>query len=71
MHGVDLAVEQGARAGEMSSVEEKMAGLGNLELAISKIADLASSKSDVGGTLQQVRDFNGFLERTALALEAR
>jgi hypothetical protein len=71
MHDIDLAVEQGAAAGPLSASDQKNADIANLEIAISRIADMVSSKSDMGGTLRQVRDFNAFLERAALALEAR
>jgi hypothetical protein len=71
MHNIDLAVEQGAAAGPLSVSTRKTAELANLEIAISRIADLASSKSEVGGTLRQAKEFNGLLERAALALEAR
>ena len=71
MHDIDLAVEQGNAAPALSPGEQKAAELANLELVIARIADQASSKSDVGGTLSQVKDFNALLERAAAALEGR
>ncbi|KAM0335390.1 hypothetical protein ACHAQA_000435 [Verticillium albo-atrum] len=71
MHDIDLAVERGRAADELSPAAEKKANLANLELLISRITDQASTKSDMGGTAKQLRDFNAFLERAALALESR
>ncbi|RNJ57641.1 hypothetical protein D7B24_005723 [Verticillium nonalfalfae] len=71
MHDIDLAVERGRGADDLSPAAEKKANLANLELLISRITDQACTKSDVGGTARQLRDFNAFLERAALALENR
>jgi hypothetical protein len=71
MHDIDLAVEQGHAAGELSASERKRAELANLELVVSQVVDQASSRSATGGLLSQVKEFNAFLERAALALETR
>jgi hypothetical protein len=71
MHDVDLAVEQGRDAPELSRAQEKKAELANLELLVARIANEASSASSAGGMLQQVKEFNAFLERAAVALETR
>lgn len=71
MHDVDLAVEQGRDAPDLSPAEEKEAEMANLELLVSRISQEASSASSTGGILNQVQDFNAFLERAALALESR
>ncbi|KAF4977879.1 hypothetical protein FZEAL_5653 [Fusarium zealandicum] len=71
MHDVDLAVEQGRDAPELSRAQEKKAEVANLELLVARITDEASSASSAGGMLQQVKDFNAFLERAAVALETR
>ncbi|UKZ90977.1 uncharacterized protein TrAFT101_005975 [Trichoderma asperellum] len=71
MHDVDLAVEQGREAPELSRAAQKEAELANLELLVSRISEQASSSSFTGGILRQVRDFNSFLERAAIALESR
>ncbi|RCI13283.1 hypothetical protein L249_0657 [Ophiocordyceps polyrhachis-furcata BCC 54312] len=68
MHDIELAVEQGRDAPEVSRQVQRQA---NLELLIAQVSDLASSGSSTGGLLHQVRDFNAFLERAALALESR
>ncbi|PNY26673.1 Protein MNN4 [Tolypocladium capitatum] len=71
MHDLDLAVEQGIEAPELSRAAQKQADLANLELLIARVSDQASSASSTGGMLRQVADFNAFLERAALALESR
>ncbi|KAK1547144.1 AT hook domain-containing protein [Colletotrichum paranaense] len=71
MHDIDMAVERGRAAPELSPAEKKTAELANLEILISRITDQACTRSDTGGTLKQVKDFNAFLERAAVALEGR
>ncbi|KAG6123203.1 hypothetical protein E4U13_000087 [Claviceps humidiphila] len=71
MHDIDLAVQQGREAPELSQAAERTAELGNLDLVLAQISDQVSSVSSTGGLLQQVRDFNSFLERAANALESR
>ncbi|KAH7239302.1 hypothetical protein BKA59DRAFT_275068 [Fusarium tricinctum] len=71
MHDIDMAVERGRDAPELSRAQEKKADLANLELMVARIADEASSASSAGGMLQQVKNFNAFLERAAIALETR
>ncbi|KAF5623074.1 hypothetical protein F52700_10387 [Fusarium sp. NRRL 52700] len=71
MHDIDMAIERGRDAPELSRAQEKKADLANLELLVSRITDEASSSSSAGGMLQQVKNFNAFLERAAIALETR
>nr|RBQ89257.1 hypothetical protein FVER53263_03638 [Fusarium verticillioides] len=71
MHDIDMAVERGRDAPELSRAQEKKADLANLELLVARITDEASSSSPAGGMLQQVKNFNAFLERAAIALETR
>lgn len=71
MRDIDLAVAQGREAPELSAKAQKEAELANLELAVAQISDLASSAGSTGGLLSQIRDFNSFLERAAVALESR
>ncbi|KAG5988076.1 hypothetical protein E4U43_004838 [Claviceps pusilla] len=70
MHDIDLAVAQGREAPELSQADERTAELGNLDLALAQVSDQVSSTSSTGGLLQQIRDFNAFLERAANALES-
>ncbi|KAI0126495.1 AT hook domain-containing protein [Xylariales sp. AK1849] len=71
MHDIDLAVENGRQAPELSSKEQKTADLANLELLISRVAGQATAGGDGNGNLKQIQEFNAFLERAAAALEAR
>jgi hypothetical protein len=71
MHDIDLAVEQGRSAPGLSQGEKKMADMANLELLVSRVSDQACTRSDGGGILNQIKEFNAFLERAATALEGR
>lgn len=71
MRDIDFAVAQGREAPELPIKPNKEAELANLELAVAQIADQASSAGPTGGLLNQLKDFNGLLERAALALESR
>lgn len=42
-----------------------------LEMLLKSVAAEVSNTSDEGGMLRQVKEFNAFLERAALALEGR
>ena len=63
MHNIDLAVETGPvkQDYELTSEERRAADLANLELSIRQVAEDASSKSQAGGALRQIREFNAFL----------
>ncbi len=71
MDDIELAVENGRSAPELNTKEKKTAELANLELLIDRIASQASGAGDGGGSLNQIKDFNSFLERAAAALERR
>ncbi|KAK3354943.1 hypothetical protein B0H65DRAFT_450202 [Neurospora tetraspora] len=71
MHDIDLAVERGQAAPELSAAEQKMADLANLEFLISRVSGEVSNKGNDGGALKQIKDFNAFLERAASVLEGR
>ncbi|ERT02283.1 hypothetical protein HMPREF1624_00581 [Sporothrix schenckii ATCC 58251] len=74
MHDMDLAIEQGRAAPELTPAQQKAADLANLELTVRRIAEQVSGGGGSlhgGGTLQQLVDFNDFLERTAVLLEGR
>jgi hypothetical protein len=71
MHDIDLAIERGRAAPDLPQGQRKQVELANLELLVSRIADQACTQSDTGGSLKQIKDFNAFLERTAVALESR
>ena len=71
MNDVEVAVEQGRDAAQLSERATKDAEIPNLELLISQVSETASSNSFTGGLLNQLRDFNTFLERAAYALESK
>lgn len=68
MHDIDLAIEEGRAAPELSAKEQQTADLANLELLISRVAEQACSSGPDGGTLRQIKNFNAFLERAVAAL---
>jgi hypothetical protein len=41
------------------------------EVLLKRIASKISNKGGQGGILKQIKDFNSFLERAALALESK
>ncbi|KAA8577104.1 hypothetical protein EYC84_007108 [Monilinia fructicola] len=65
-HDIELAVERGR-----SSSSHTDDGKANLELILKRVASEASSASGDGGILKQIKAFNAFMERAALALEGR
>ncbi len=71
MDDIELAIENGKLAPELNPKEQKMAELANLDILISQITNQVSAVGDGGGTLRQIKDFNMFLERAAIALEGR
>ncbi|KAK1780557.1 hypothetical protein QBC45DRAFT_408262 [Copromyces sp. CBS 386.78] len=71
MHDIDLAVERGQAAPDLSPAEQKMTDLANLEFLISRLSGEVCNKGNDGGTLKQIKDFNAFLERAASVLEGR
>lgn len=68
MHDIDLAIEQGRAAAELTEKGQKTADLSNLELLISRVTEQACSTGPSGGVLKQIRSFNAFLERAATVL---
>ncbi|KAG6367932.1 hypothetical protein INS49_002132 [Diaporthe citri] len=68
MHDVDLAMEQGRAAPELSAKDQKTADLANLELLIDRVREQACSDCPGGGNLRHIKSFNAFLERAAAAL---
>ncbi|EPE10075.1 at hook domain-containing protein [Ophiostoma piceae UAMH 11346] len=78
MFDIELAVEQGRAAPELTPAQQKTAELANLELVVRRIASQVSggcrdttASGNKGGTLNQIMEFNAFLERTAAVLEGR
>ncbi|KAI1314297.1 hypothetical protein F5Y03DRAFT_336686 [Xylaria venustula] len=71
MDDIELAIENGKMAPELNPKDQKKAELANLDILISQITNQVSAAGDGGGTLKQIKDFNMFLERVAIALEGR
>ena len=78
MFDIELAVEQGCAAPELTPAQQKTAELANLELVVRRIAAQVSggcrdtpAGGNKGGTLDQIMEFNAFLERAAAVLEGR
>jgi hypothetical protein len=61
LHDLDLALER----------ERREKTQGGFEFLLRTVTNDVSSLSDNGGLLNQVRDFNALLEKSAIALEAR
>ncbi|CAD6448279.1 ed11fb3d-d214-45e7-a3f7-6fef92b7e85c [Sclerotinia trifoliorum] len=66
VHDIELAVERGKSISDHTDD-----GKSNTELMLKRVASEASSASDDGGILKQIKAFNAFMERAALALEGR
>ncbi|CZR55684.1 uncharacterized protein PAC_05572 [Phialocephala subalpina] len=62
---IDLSKQRQPDDGDQSN---EMVGI---EVLLKRVAGEVSSKGDAGGLLMQIKDFNAFLERAALALEGR
>lgn len=66
LHDVALAASLGRDTTSDNSLAEPL-----LPVVIDEVAAIASSKSTEGGLLKRLKDFNGFLERVAGAIEGR
>ncbi|KAL2888985.1 AT hook domain-containing protein [Ceratocystis lukuohia] len=71
MHAVESVLDRGAMSSDLPPAEARDAELANLELVVATVAEQASSRGPGGGALNQIREFNRFLERAAHALESR
>jgi hypothetical protein len=70
IHDIELALERGKQQHPHDSIHGTTEKMG-IELVLKRAAGEASNKGDSGGILKQVKEFNAFLERAALALETR
>lgn len=70
LHDIEVAVGRGKQESQRVP-----AGAGSdlvpFEMQLRRVANLASQKSESGGALKQLKDFNAFLENAAKALETR
>ncbi len=73
LHDIELAVERGRTQQQAQTDTHSGDGViaGGLELRLQTVAATASSSSSGGGLLNQVKQFNAFLENAATALEGR
>jgi hypothetical protein len=70
LHDIEVAVERGKQGSRAVKANDDL-NLGSFEMQLRQVANLASRKSESGGALKQLKDFNAFLENTAKALETR
>ncbi|KAI3324767.1 hypothetical protein HD806DRAFT_493543 [Xylariaceae sp. AK1471] len=71
MDDIELAIENGKTGPQLNAKEQKVAELANLDLLISQVANQVGAAGERGGALKQIKEFNAFLERAAVALEGR
>lgn len=71
MQDIELAIDEGRAAPELSAKEQKQAELANLELLMLRVGDRVRPNGHEPGVLDQVRSFNAYLERTAAALQGK
>lgn len=69
VHDVELAIDLG-RAQKRSREDGRAETFGT-EVLLKRVAGEVSNASNSGGLLGQIKGFNAFLERVALALESR
>ncbi|KAL2060714.1 hypothetical protein VTL71DRAFT_9355 [Oculimacula yallundae] len=70
IHDIEIAIELGKSA-ETSEDPDQTGDMVGTELIVKRVAGEVSNKGDSGGILRQIKEFNAFLERAALALETR
>ncbi|CAG8978606.1 hypothetical protein HYALB_00010967 [Hymenoscyphus albidus] len=66
MHDVELAVDHGRSHSQTDNNSKS-----GVEVLLKRVAGLVSKKGGSGGILEQIKNFNGFLERAASALESK
>lgn len=66
VHDIELAVELGRNLQATGGDE-----LIGTELLLKRVASQVSSSGSSGGLLKQIKEFNAFLQRAAVALETR
>lgn len=69
IHDIEMAIEMGKSAQNSVELDDSPDMVGT-ELLVKRVAGEVSDKGDSGGILRQIKEFNAFLERAALALEA-
>ncbi|PBP27635.1 AT hook domain-containing protein [Diplocarpon rosae] len=69
VHDIELAVALGKSA--QNRAVDHADDMTGTEHLLKRVAGEVSNKGDSGGVLRQIKEFNAFLERAALALEGR
>jgi len=70
LHDIEVAIDRG-KEHNMQDADDARIDWQSTELQYTKVAEMASVEGNGGGLLAYLRSFNAFLERSALALEAR
>ncbi|KAE8447012.1 hypothetical protein EG329_011146 [Mollisiaceae sp. DMI_Dod_QoI] len=69
VHDIEMAIDLGKQ--KHSSEDDQSREMAGTEVLLKRVAGEVSNKGDSRGLLRQVKEFNAFLERAALALEGR
>lgn len=69
VNDIEMAIDLG-RQRQNDDIDESNETIGT-EMLLKRVAGEVSNKGNSGGLLKQIKDFNAFLERAALALEGR
>lgn len=70
VHDIEMAIEMG-KSNQTSANIDHSTDLVGMELLIKRVAGEVSVQGHSGGILKEIKEFNAFLERAALALEAK
>lgn len=70
IYDIELALERG-QTKYPHDPANGVAEMTGSQLLLKRVAADVSCKSSTGGMLNQIKQFNAFLERTALALESK
>ncbi|KAF8848969.1 hypothetical protein BDZ45DRAFT_810359 [Acephala macrosclerotiorum] len=69
VHDIEMAIDLGRQ--RQSDDADQLNEMSGTEVLLKRVAGEVSNKGDSGGLLRQIKEFNSFLERAALALEGR
>ncbi len=69
VHDIEMAIDLGKQ--RQSSENDQSSEMIGTEVLLKRVAGEVSNKGDSGGLLRQIKEFNAFLERAAVALEGR
>ncbi|RKF79559.1 putative at hook domain-containing protein [Golovinomyces cichoracearum] len=70
IHNLEIAIET-VRDSTYHPNYDSISDIDSTQARLKKVAQLISHRSDTGGLLRQVKDFNSLLERSAIALEKK